>query len=341
MPPKVHIENGIFRNIPHLVKGCGSEFAVVTDANLKARGEELVKFMRSAGHRCHLIVLAPREETKSLKVIEKMAGMLLKLGMRRDGCLLALGGGVVGDVTGFLASIYLRGIAYIGIPTTLLAMADSSIGGKTGVNMDEGKNLLGTFYYPLMVISDPLLLKDLPERVFRSGLAEVVKHAVVADRSFFDFLDKHASATLTRTPNVLKSIIEKSVKIKLSIVSRDERESLRKAKKGAASRMLLNYGHTVGHVLESLSRYRLLHGEAIAIGIVAENRIAVAKAMLNEKDAEKIRALLLKFHLPTKTPPDISEEQLKKALTADKKHIDGALYAALPVKIGRARVALL
>jgi 3-dehydroquinate synthase len=190
MRQNIHIENGSLGKIPFYIKKIGNVFAVITDSNLKKRGEELRAMIRAAGMACHLLILSSGEKSKSLAVVEKMAGMLLDLGLRRDACIIALGGGVVGDTVGFLASIYLRGIAFINIPTTLLAMADSSIGGKTGVNLSKAKNALGTFYNPRMVVMDPSILNDLPENAYRGGMAEIIKHAVIADRAFFQFLKK-------------------------------------------------------------------------------------------------------------------------------------------------------
>lgn len=333
--PKIIIENGAFEKIPQKIKDCGTVFTIITDNNLKNLGDELLGKMRGEGLKCNMLILPAGEHTKSPTFIERAAKSLLKLKMKRDSCLVALGGGMIGDFTGFLASIYMRGIKYISVPTTLLSMGDSSIGGKTGIDMEEGKNLLGSFYNPEIVIMDPLLLKEMLERSFRYGLSEIVKHAVIADSKFFKFIEKNASAILNRKPQVLKKLIAQSVKIKLRIVGRDSHESLNP--KGDC-RMLLNYGHTVGHALEKLSNYSLPHGEAVSIGMAAENRLAVGKALLKENDAERIENLLKRLHLPTKIPAEFSDQALKRAMDMDKKNIGGKLCFALPLKIGKARI---
>lgn len=334
--PKIFIRNGILKKIPEKVKSLGSVFAVITDKNLASQGKALREALKKAGLSAHLLILPAGEKTKSLLMLEKVASSLLKFGLKRDCCLIALGGGVIGDLTGFLASIYLRGVTYIAVPTTLLSMGDSSIGGKTGIDLSEGKNLLGTFYHPRLIIMDPLLLKTLSERDFRNGLAEIVKHAVIADLQFFKFLEKNVSAILGRKPAVLQKIAKESVRIKSSIVKKDEKESIKKTK--GMSRMFVNYGHTVGHALEKLSNYTLPHGEAVAIGMVAENRLAVGKKILKQTDADRITALLQKFHLPITIPSKYPSSQLEKAMSMDKKTIGGKLHFALPTRIGAVRL---
>lgn len=331
------IQNGAFKKIPQKVRSFGNAFTIVTDNNLKSLGQNLLTAMRKARLVTHLLILPVGEQTKSFPMVEKLARSLLKFGMKREGCLLALGGGVIGDITGFLASIYMRGIPYVALPTTLLSMGDSSIGGKTGIDLAEGKNLLGTFYHPKMIITDPLLLKTLPERDFKNGLAEIVKHAVIADLQFFKFLEKNVSAIFHRSPAVLQKIVKESVRIKSSIVKKDEKESVAKTI-GGVSRMFVNYGHTVGHALEKLSNFTLPHGEAVSIGMVAENRLAVGKKILKEADADRITALLKKFRLPTAIPSKGSSQELQKAMEMDKKTIGGKLYFALPTRIGHVRL---
>lgn len=336
MEPKVVIENGAFKKIPQKVKSLGKAFAIITDNNLKRRGEELLQAMRKAGLKCNLLVLPPGEKTKSIEFVLKITTSLLKLGIKRDGCLIGLGGGVVGDLTAFVASIYLRGIAFVGVPTTLMAMGDSCVGGKTGIDLPEGKNLLGSFYDARMVIVDPTFLQAMPEKVFCAGLSEIVKHGVIADKKFFDFLNKNVIGILRRSPLIMKKIVDQSIKIKLSVVKKDKHESVHNL--SCSSRMLLNYGHTVGHAIEKLSDYKVPHGEAIAIGMVAENRIAVAKKLLKESDALRIANLLKRLKLPTKFPDGYSGSDIKKALGMDKKHVGGKLYFALPNGIGKAKV---
>lgn len=339
------IKNGALKTLPALVKKYGTRFVIITDSHLKTQGEALLKAMRGAKLTCHMMVTPPGEHSKSLAMAEKIVRALARLGVARDGCIIGFGGGVVGDLAGFVASIYMRGIAYVAVPTTLLAMTDSSIGGKNGVDLEGddvsgGKNMLGTFYEPQLIAADPNILTSLPERAYKSGLAENIKHGVIASAPFFKFMAKHAAEILRRSPSILEKMITQSIKIKQAIVAKDARESLSKAKKGT-SRMLLNYGHTVGHALEKLSNYELAHGEAVAIGMVAENRVAVGKKLLKEKDALRILLLLKRYGLPTKIPSRFTSQAIKKALANDKKMIDGKLHFALPVRIGKAKIVAL
>lgn len=344
--PRIIIQNGSFEKIPHLVRGLGERFAILTDSHLKKLGEELCGKMRKAGLRTHLLVIPPGEQAKTLGLIEKVCRSLVNAGLKRDSVLLGLGGGVIGDLGGFAASIFMRGIPFVSIPTTTLAMADASIGGKTGVDLPEGKNLVGTFSQPRLVIMDPLLLKTLSEREFRNGLAEIIKHSIIADAIFFRFLRKYMIAILARKPEILKKMILWSVRIKQQIVEKDVREKVApfgRINKVASlrlglSRMLLNYGHTVGHALEVLSDFKLSHGEAVSIGMIAENRVAVGKNLLHEEDAKRILEVLKNCGLPTKIPAEYSPSEIHRALSLDKKNIGGKLYFALPVKIGKAKV---
>lgn len=336
METRIIIQNDSFKKIPHLVRKIGERFAILTDSHLKKLGEELRGRMRSAGLKTNLFVVPAGEQTKTFAFVEKICRSFVNAGMKRDSVLLGLGGGVIGDLGGFVASIFMRGIPFINIPTTLLAMADSSIGGKTGVDLPEGKNLIGTFWNSQLVIMDPLLLKTLSEREFRNGLAEVIKHSIIADTKFFGFLRKNAAAVLSQKPAILKKMILWSVRIKQRIVEKDEKESVKKT--NGHSRMLLNYGHTVGHALEVLSDFKLPHGEAVSIGMIAENRVAVGKNLLREKSAQEIFELLKRYRLPTKIPSEYSPSEIDRTLSLDKKNIGGKLYFALPTKIGYAKV---
>lgn len=333
--PRIIIQNGAFEKIPNLVRGLGEHFFILTDSHLKKMGEELRSRMRKAELRTQLLAVPAGEQTKTLSFIEKICRSLVNGGAKRDSVILGLGGGVINDLAGFVASIFMRGIPFVGVPTTVLAMADASIGGKTGVDLPEGKNLIGTFSQPKLVIMDPLLLKTLTEREFKNGIAEVIKHGIIADAKFFGFLEKNTQAILARK-KVLAKMIRWSVKIKQQIVEKDEKESVKKT--NGHSRMLLNYGHTVGHALEVLSGYRMPHGEAVSIGMVAENRVAVGKNLLRENDAKRILEVLKNYNLPTKIPLQYPASEINRALSLDKKNINGKLYFALPIKIGKAKV---
>lgn len=337
MLPKIIIRSGAFKSATSHIREVGKKCVIVTDSHLKIPAEELHKKLRGAGIKAHVIMLPPGETTKSFGFVEKIANSLMKVGMKRDSCLVALGGGVVGDITGFVASIFMRGIPFISIPTTLLAMADSSIGGKTGIDLGEGKNLIGSFYHPEVIIIDPTFLKTLPDKEFRGGMAEIVKHSIIADRRFFIQLEKGTAKILNRNPATLEKILKKSAAIKLKFVKADERESLKKTS-GGKSRMALNYGHTVGHALEKVSKFNISHGDAVSIGMVAENRLAVGKKLLTEEDSYRILQLLKEFKLPTKIPEQYRGVALQKALTLDKKNIGGKLFFALPSGIGKVKI---
>lgn len=334
---KLIIQNSAFQKLAPKLRLLGSQIAIITDEHVAGSGKKLLEDMRRAGIQTRLILIPAGDKAKSLAFVERAAGELVKQGLKRDSGLIALGGGAICDFTGFLASIYMRGIELVLIPTTLLAMTDSCIGGKNGVNLEAGKNLLGTFYAPRIICIDPLFLKSLPGEQFASGMAEVIKHGVILDRQFFGFLRKNCAKILARDPALLQKIIRRSVQIKMKIVAADEKESLSKAKKGL-SRMLLNYGHTVGHALEKLSQFELPHGQAVAIGMVAENRIAVSKKILKQEDASLIMETLAMFHLPVKIPPKYRAADIKRAIFTDKKNISGKLYFALPTKIGQAKI---
>ncbi|MFA6521349.1 MAG: 3-dehydroquinate synthase, partial [Candidatus Gracilibacteria bacterium] len=306
MQTKIIVQHGVFKNIAQKVKPLGKNFAIITDANIKKQGEELLKQMRGKGLDCNLIILPPGETTKSISYVEKIAKSLLKLGIKRDSCLIALGGGVIGDLTGFVASIFMRGIKFVSIPTTVMAMVDSCIGGKTGVDLEEGKNLLGTFYDPEMIIVDPKMLDSLPKKAFCSGMAEVIKHGIIYDKKLFDFLARNAGKILKLQPTIIKKMVSWNLDIKGKIVEKDKMESIKL--EGGQSRMILNYGHTVGHAIEQLSNYKLPHGDAVAIGMVAENRVAVGKKILKESEAERIKDVIKRFNLPTKIPTEYSSK---------------------------------
>jgi 3-dehydroquinate synthase len=268
------------------------------------------------------------ESAKTLQSLETIARALVQSGADRQAGLLALGGGVVGDVAGFAAASYLRGVALIQIPTTLVAQTDSAIGGKTGVNLPEGKNLLGAFYPPKLVLVDPELLRTLPDREFRSGLAEVIKYGVIADAKLFGFLERNFERLLGREAKVLKQVIWRSIEIKGLVVSRDERES--------GLREILNFGHTFGHALESATNYKkYLHGEAVAWGMVAAALYGHEIGVTPAADASRIISLVKRMG---KLPdwPDVSPKHLEELMTADKKSRQSRLRFFLTSRIGKA-----
>jgi len=278
-----------------------------------------------AGHEVSLHTVPPGEESKSLEQTVGLCRSLVRARLDRGSALIALGGGVIGDLAGFVAATLFRGIPFINLPTTLLAQVDSSVGGKTGVNLPEGKNLVGAFHQPHMVVADVLTLRTLPEREFRSGLAEVVKHGMIADPALFQRLEDQADRILAREPETLQAIVARSCAIKASVVERDERES--------GLRTMLNFGHTVGHAIEAAVGYgAITHGEAVAHGMVVAAALSVRRGLCPEKDARRLRELLGRFGLLSAQPP--SPEYLEKYMVSDKKARDGVLQFVLTRGVG-------
>jgi len=268
------------------------------------------------------------ERSKNLRTMEQVTRALVRAGADRWSLLLAVGGGVVGDVAGFVAASYLRGVALMHVPTTVVAQVDSSIGGKTGVNLPEGKNLVGAFYPPVAVLTDPELLATLPEREYRGGLAEVIKHAVIADAKLFAWLEKHFDRVLRRDKAALGWLIPRNVAIKAQVVSRDERES--------GLREILNFGHTFAHALESLTRYRKYqHGEAVAWGMMAAALLGHEAGITPARDVERIVALVRRMG-PLPEWPRATPAQMIQAMRADKKARGGKLRFVLTPRIGKA-----
>jgi 3-dehydroquinate synthase len=275
-----------------------------------------------------VFTLADGESQKNLQNYAAIMDFLIEQRHNRTTTLLALGGGVVGDLCGFVAATYQRGVNFLQLPTTLLAQVDSSVGGKTAVNHPSGKNLIGAFHQPVAVVADLELLKTLPSREFRAGLAEVVKYGVISDAAFFERLEADVNALLAMEPQALAGAVARSCEIKADIVARDERET--------GVRALLNYGHTFGHALEALTGYNeLLHGEAVAIGMVMAADLAWRARRLNIGSARRIRDLLEQMGLPV-TPPEVPAEEMLAAMGMDKKVVDGTLRLILPSAIGAA-----
>jgi len=269
------------------------------------------------------------ESAKNLRTVEMLARSLVKSGADRKSLLVAVGGGVVGDVAGFVAATYLRGIALVHVPTTLVAQVDSSIGGKTGVNLPEGKNLVGAFYPPRLVLTDPELLRTLPDREFRGGLAEVIKHAIIADASMFAMLEKNMEGVLRRDRSILGQLIPRNVQIKARVVSRDERES--------GLREILNFGHTFAHALESVTKYRRYqHGEAVAWGMIAAAFLGHELGLTRAADVSRIVALIRRLG-PLPAWPRVPAATLLNAMRSDKKTRSGILRFVLSPRIGQAR----
>src|SRR5882757_8216033 len=292
--------------------------------HLGARIERIFKGVYRA-----TLLFDDREAAKNLSTVEHTCRQMVRAGADRRALLVAIGGGVVGDVAGFVAASYARGIELVHIPTTLVAQVDSAIGGKTGVNLPEGKNLVGAFYPAKLVIADPELLGTLPPREFRSGIYEIIKYGVIGDAKLFQFLEQKMEMVLRRDPATLDFVIERSVSQKARVVSLDERES--------GLREILNFGHTFAHALESVTRYRkYLHGEAVGWGTIAASTLAVSSGILLAKDSGRIISLIARVG-PLPAWPDASVARLIAAMQADKKTRAGRLRFVLPEKIGKVR----
>ncbi len=305
-----------------------NDFYLVADDRVAGLyAERLLASIKKAGHRVELITFAHGEENKNLATIAALASKLARFGADRMSCLVALGGGVTGDITGFLAASYMRGIDFIQVPTSLLAQVDSSVGGKTGVDIPEGKNLIGAFYQPRAVFIDPLILKSLPETEFLNGIAEVIKYGVIWDRDFFSELEGKRSRIMSMDSAVLAEMIRRCCEIKAEVVAADEREG--------DLRRVLNFGHTIGHAVEAASRFEIAHGAAVAMGMAAAARLAVLCGHLADEEAERIMTLIVDFDLPVVIPPQLDRREIGNYLLTDKKTVGGKVFFVLPEAIGR------
>lgn len=302
-------------------------YVIITDSIVSCLyGRRLLEEFKTAGLNAHLIPFPAGEEHKSRETKSKIEDEMSKLKVGRDSAVIALGGGVVGDVAGFVAATYNRGIPYVQVPTTLVASVDSSIGGKTGVDTQFGKNLIGAFYQPRRVYIDVETLRTLPEKEIRGGLAEVIKYGVIKDKGFFEFLEENVECVFSFATDVLTHIIKRSCEIKSRVVELDEKESnLRK---------ILNFGHTIGHAIENLYDYKISHGEAISMGMVTEGKIAVELGFWKRDDIERLISLFSRTGLPTKLPDTLDLDRMVDTMKLDKKARRGKIEMALPRKIG-------
>lgn len=299
----------------------------------KHYGEKAIASLSAAGFAVHTCILPAGERYKTLNSIQKIYHAALAHRLERSSTLVALGGGVIGDMTGFAAATWLRGINFVQVPTTLLAAIDAAIGGKTGVNHPQGKNLIGAFHQPRLVVIDPELLHTLPAREFRAGMAEVIKYGVIWDESLFTQLEQqlHLDRLSQINPDLLSAILNRSCQAKADVVSKDEKE--------AGLRAILNYGHTIGHAVESLTGYKLVnHGEAVAIGMAVAGQLAVKLGLWTTEAAERQDILIRKAGLPFQVPAGLDPEAIITTLQTDKKVLSGQVRFVLPVKIGEAIV---
>jgi len=324
------IEQGLLDNIGgELLKNpFAKRYAIVADDHVAALfGERLLVSLHDRGIQAEMITFAQGESSKNLGTIGVLSSSLARMGFDRKDGLLALGGGVTGDITGFVAACYMRGIPFAQVPTTLLAQVDSSVGGKTGVDIPEGKNLVGAFYQPQAVFIDSLILRQLPQSELLNGLAEVIKYGVIYDRDFFRFLEMHLKDILALDLQVLEDVVARCCKIKAAVVEADEKES--------DLRRILNFGHTIGHAVEAVSGYKLAHGAAVAMGMVAAAELAVLKGILEPKVKERLANLIHEFGLPVTIPPEYDRSRIQEYLLADKKTIGGKVFFVLPIAIGK------
>jgi len=287
------------------------------------------RFLESFSEEPIILFLAPGERHKTLRSVEKLTRQMASAGGDRSSLLLAFGGGIVGDVGGFVAAIYMRGIPFIQIPTTFLAQVDSSVGGKVGVNLPEGKNLVGNFHHPLAVFADMDLLGTLPDRELRAGLYESVKAGMIRDRALFRYLESNHDQLMARDPAALEQVITASIRMKAGVVGKDEREG--------GLRMILNLGHTLGHAIESVTGYRkLLHGEAVGWGLIAALYLGKMRSTVTEAEFDRLMSLV---HLYGPLPPlKLNAARLVAATAKDKKHLGNRRRFVLPQGIGNAKV---
>ncbi len=307
--------------------GLDQKVAVVTHPVVrKLYGSPVLRSLKKASFRTSLIEVPDGERFKTTRWVNGIYDELVRNKFERQSCLVALGGGVIGDMTGFVAATYLRGIPYVQVPTTLAAQVDSSIGGKTGVNHSLGKNLIGAFYQPRLVYTDVKVLESLDRRNFISGLAEMVKYGVIADVEFFNFLERYLPQIIAKNPYYLLPAIRRSCEIKAQVVQEDEREG--------ELRKILNYGHTLGHALETVTSYRrYLHGEAISIGMVFAARLAYDLGLCDKKTVQGQETLLARAGLPISLPQN-SPSSILEAMSHDKKVKQGEIHFILADKIG-------
>ncbi len=328
---EVQIGEGLLDRLGELagLTGLRGRCALITDTNVAALfGGRAQRALRAGGFDPLTIAVEPGESSKSIATLERVYDRLIEAELDRGASIFALGGGVVGDLAGFAAATFLRGVPLVQIPTTLLAQVDSALGGKTAVNHRLGKNLIGAIYQPRLIVADVGLLRGLPEREFREGMAEVIKYGAIMDAPFLELVERDLQPIMARDAAMLEAIVARCLRHKGYVVERDERE--------AELRSILNFGHTVGHALENSSGYgRYLHGEAIAIGMCAALRLSHLLAGLTAAEEERMRRLIGAYGLPTRMPAGWCSDAFRQALARDKKRSAGGIRFVLVPKLGR------
>ncbi len=312
------------RNATHAV--------VITDTNVEEpHAKTVANSLAEYGANVDLVTVEAGEPSKSVEMSHQLWHKLLELGTDRKSTIVAVGGGVIGDLAGFAAATFARGIALVQVPTTLLAQVDSSVGGKVGINLPPAKNIVGAFWQPRGVLIDIDVLKTLPEREYKSGLAEVVKYGVIMDEAFFEYLEQHVEALNHRDAEVLEYVVAKCCRLKADVVEEDETEVL-------GRRAILNYGHTFCHAIESVTGFgEYLHGEAVSIGMLCASRLAARLGHIDNVVTQRQRDLLAALALPTE-PPELDVEELVSAMSHDKKVEHGRLHFVLPTRLGHVEV---
>ena len=329
----VLIGAGALHELPALLlrQWRGRSVFVVTDENVgRLYGRAVMHDLHRAGLDALLIDIPAGEKSKSIDVYYAVITALLENNIRRGSVVVALGGGVVGDLAGFTAATVLRGVPFVQVPTTLLAQVDSSVGGKVGIDHPLGKNLIGAFHQPSAVLIDPTVLKTLPRAEFRNGMAEVLKIAVALDAKFFSLLERKAHDITPAHVRLLSKVIATSVGLKAAVVARDERES--------GLRKVLNLGHTLGHAIEAATSFQLRHGEAVAIGMILEGKLAVTLGLLDVRDLLRMKRVMDAVGLPARLPARLDMKRLLSALALDKKRSAGAQLFVLPRSMGKSAI---
>ncbi len=306
----------------------GSTCVIITDETVEELyGKKLYALLKKSGRKVFIFSIPDGERSKNQKIKTMLEEKMLKLHIDRQAVIIALGGGVVGDLAGFIAATYMRGIPYIQVPTTLLAMVDSSIGGKTGIDTPQGKNLIGAFWQPRAIFINLKCIDSLSQKQFKNGLMEAIKMFITSDLKSFNYVEKNINSLLDRKEKVIKMVVKNAIKIKTGVVSRDEREE--------GERMILNFGHTIGHSLEKLSKYKMLHGYAVALGVMVESRLSVDAGKLLESDYARIKKIIIdKIGIDLKEFDAYKAEEILNHTKNDKKTKNGKSQYVLLKKIG-------
>lgn len=329
----IHIGSGILPRLGQYLRERlhSRRYAIVSDHRVAALyGEQVLQSLRAAGLEGELCTFPAGEASKELASIAQLASTMAQQNFDRGDAIVALGGGVSGDMAGFLAAIYMRGIPFVQVPTTLLAQVDSSVGGKTGVDIPEGKNLVGAFYQPRLVLIDTDVLQTLPQNEFLGGMGEVIKYGASLDADFFHYLEAHQEKILALDRTCLNHVIHHCCALKARVVEQDEREG--------GLRRVLNFGHTIGHAVEAASDYSLLHGFAVAIGMCAVTDLAELCGYAPAGLRRELAALLTAYGLPTEIPPDLDRARMRRFMLADKKSVGRRLFFVLPTELGKVMV---